>query len=202
MPNIGIFLKRILTINLFTQFMKTLACALLSLLSLFFAGSLAADNHAKSEFLETTIDLGCVVSDLEASVKFYTEAIGFKVAGEFHVPSGMAKDSGLTAGDTLDIKVLVLGDGEEATKLKLMQGIETTKKGKNKVINSQYGFSYLTVFVKSTDDALARLKKAGVKPIAKGPVTLPENLDPKMSLTIVRDPDGNFVELVGPKPAK
>ena len=50
--------------------------------------------------------------------------------------------------------------------------------------------------------AARRLKKAGVKPIAKGPVTLPKNLNPEWSLTIVRDPDGNLVELVGPKPTK
>ena len=62
--------------------------------------------------------------------------------------------------------------------------------------------SYITIFIKDTDKALAKLKEAGVKPIAKGPVTLPENLDPSLALTIVRDPDGNFVELVGPKSKK
>ncbi|MEM9478376.1 MAG: VOC family protein [Verrucomicrobiota bacterium] len=180
--------------------MKT---SIIAIFLLSFALPLFADDHAKeSPFLRTTIDLGTVVSDLDASVKFYTEAIGFKEVAAFHVPTDMAKDSGLTAGDTLDIKVLVLGEGDTATKLKLMQGIDSTEKSKNEFINSQHGFSYLTVFVKSTDDALAKLKKAGVEPIANGPVTLPENLDPSMALTIVRDPDGNFVELVGPKPTK
>jgi hypothetical protein len=48
--------------------------------------------------------------------------------------------------------------------------------------------------------ALERLAKIGVKPIAKIPVLLPEVLVPgKMDLTIVRDPDGNFVELIGPR---
>jgi hypothetical protein len=44
------------------------------------------------------------------------------------------------------------------------------------------------------------LAKLGVKPIAKSPVLLPESLVPgKMYLTVVRDPDGNLVELIGPK---
>ena len=88
-----------------------------------FDSNVHADDHKKSEFIEPTIDLGCVVSDLEASIKFYTEAVGFKVVGEFNVPKGFAKDSGLTDSKTLDIKVLTLGghNGEEATKLKLMQ---------------------------------------------------------------------------------
>ena len=63
-----------------------------------------------------------------------------------------------------------------------------------------YLVSSITIFVKSMDDALARLKKAGVKTVAKSPLPLPENLDPSMALALVRDPDGNIVELVGPKP--
>ncbi|MEZ5327037.1 MAG: family 16 glycoside hydrolase [Verrucomicrobiales bacterium] len=159
-----------------------------------------ADAGASS-FGSTTIDLGCVVSDIGKSLKFYKDAIGFQEVPGFGVPSDFAKDVGLTSGAALDIHVLVLGEGEGATKLKLMQlpGVES-KQSDNDYIHSQLGFSYLTIAVKSTDDALARLKKAGVKPVAKGPLALPANLNPDLALTIVRDPDGNFVELVGPKP--
>ena len=47
--------------------------------------------------------------------------------------------------------------------------------------------------------ALKRLDKAGVKPVAKGPVPLPAGLPQGVFLTVVQDPDGNLVELVGPK---
>ncbi len=163
-----------------------------------------ADHHLAGEnnIATKTIDLGCVVKDIDASVKFYTEAIGFKVAGGFKVGGDFAKKSGLTDSKPLDIKVLTLGEGEGATKLKLMQVEGSGGKFKNKHIDSKLGFSYITISIKSTDAALKRLAKAGVKPIAKGPVALPENLDPSLALTIVRDPDGNFVELVGPKPTK
>lgn len=165
-----------------------------------------ADHHLpgeKAEFLSKTIDIGCVVSDIEKSVKFYTEAIGFTEVKGFSVPADFASEAGLTDKKELDIRVLVLGEGEGATKLKLMQ----VKGGGNKQadhahIDSTLGFSYITIVVKSTDDALKRLVKAKVKPIADGPVTLPKDLNPELSLTIVRDPDGNLVELVGPKPTK
>lgn len=161
-----------------------------------------ADHHA-SEFASKTIDIGVVVSDIAKSVKFYTEAVGFKEVKGFKVPADFAKKSGLTDSKPLDIRVLVLGEGEGATKLKLMQvGDSKPAKSDNSYINSQLGFSYITVVVKSTDAALERLKKAGVKPIAEGPATLPENLNPALALTIVKDPDGNLVELVGPKPTK
>ena len=45
-------------------------------------------------------------------------------------------------------------------------------------------------------------KKAGVKAITKSPLPLPKGLPEGIFLTIVRDPDGNMVELVGPKEAK
>ena len=156
-----------------------------------------------AEFGSPTIDIGVVVGNLEKSVEFYTRAIGFKEVQGFSVPGDFAKKSGLTDGKPLDIRVLVLGEGAGATKLKLMQVAGSkSKKSDNTHIDSQLGFSYLTIVVKSTDAALTRLEKAGVKPVADGPAVLPKNLNPELSLTIVRDPDGNLVELVGPKPTK
>jgi catechol 2,3-dioxygenase-like lactoylglutathione lyase family enzyme len=157
-------------------------------------------DEKKSEFASTTIDLGTVVSDVEKAVKFYTEAIGFKEVQGFEVPGDFAKDSGLTSGSGFKVRVLVLGDGPTATKLKLIEmPSEKPKKNENDVIHAEYGFRYLTIAINDTDAAIERLKKAGVKPIAKGPVPLPKGFPSGVALTIVRDPDGNFVELVGPK---
>ncbi len=157
----------------------------------------AQDTAAASDFTSTTIALGCVVSDIEAAVKFYTEAIGFTEVPGFSVDADFATAAGLTDNKPLDIRVLVLGEGKTATQLKLMQTTGEHKKSDNTHIDTELGFSYLTIMVKSTDAALARLAKAGVKPVAKGPVAIPRN--DALALTIVRDPDGNLVELVGPK---
>ncbi len=155
---------------------------------------------ADGEFARQTIDLGVVVSDVAKSVKFYTEVVGFTEIEGFKVPADYAADAGLTYGRPLDIHVLVLGKDESATKLKLMQLPEAkSKPSENDYIESQLGFRYLTIFVSDTNAAIERLKKAGVKPIAKGTLELPKPLPQGVFLTIVRDPDGNFVELVGPK---
>jgi lactoylglutathione lyase len=71
--------------------------------------------------------------------------------------------------------------------------------GDNEFIHSHAGFRYLTIMVADTDAALARLAKLGVAPIAKSPIALPDSLAPGMHLTCVRDPDGNLVELIGPR---
>lgn len=150
----------------------------------------------ESEFRTPTIDLGIVVSDLEKSLKFYTEAIGFLDTGEFTASEEITRDSGLSSGEEILIKKLSLGKGAGATTIKLMQSkVDKSKSTDQKNITSSLGFSYLTIHVKSTKAAVARLKKAGGKVLAKGPVTLPGG---KVALTVFKDPDGNFIEFVGP----
>jgi predicted enzyme related to lactoylglutathione lyase len=98
--------------------------------------------------------------------------------------------------------VLTLGDDESATKIKLMQvkgAKEPAANSDNRFIHSQLGFSYLTIYVADMTASLERLEKAGVKPIAKTPIAVPADIADGMYLTIIRDPDGNVVELVGPK---
>ncbi|MFM8890649.1 MAG: VOC family protein [Planctomycetia bacterium] len=151
-------------------------------------------------FARTTIDLGTVVADLDKSARFYTEAIGFRQESGFEVGADVAAAAGLTDSKPLSIRVLVLGEGPSATKLKLMQVAGTAPRtGDNEFINSHTGFRYLTIFVHDTDAALSRLAKLGIKPMAKSPVALPESLGAGLFLTCVRDPDGNVVELVGPR---
>jgi catechol 2,3-dioxygenase-like lactoylglutathione lyase family enzyme len=184
----------------FASWARWWACALIALVLL--AGShmsgTAADAR-KNEFARGTIDLGVVVSDVKKAVKFYTDAIGFKEAPGFSVGADFCADAGLTNHRKLDIHVLVLDDGDTATKLKLMEvpGVNS-KPSDNTYIHSQLGYSYLTIYVADANAALARLKRAGVQPLAKGPVPLPPDLPPGLALTVVRDPDGNLIELIGP----
>jgi lactoylglutathione lyase len=164
------------------------------------AGLATASAAEPIAFPRTTIDLGTVVSDIEKSVRFYTEGIGFRELPGFEVPADLVTAAGLTDSKPLSIRVLVLGDGPEATKLKLMQVAGTSPRtGNTDFIHSHTGFRYLTIMVADTDAALARLAKLGVKPLAKSPVALPASLAAGMHLTCVRDPDGNIVELIGPR---
>jgi catechol 2,3-dioxygenase-like lactoylglutathione lyase family enzyme len=167
--------------------------------TLFIASSALAQSSG--EFASETIDPGLVVSDAKKTVQFYTGAIGFKEIKGFSVPGDWTKDVGLTDGKTLDIHVLVLGDGKNATKLKVMEvpGARI-KKEDTQYVTSHFGIRYLTVQVADLDAALTRLKTAGVKPETKnGVIALPEGFPKGVYLTLVRDPDGNLIELVGPK---
>jgi lactoylglutathione lyase len=150
-------------------------------------------------FPRTTIDLGTVVADVEKSVRFYTEGIGFRELPGFELAADVATAAGLTDGKPLSVRVLVLGEGPTATKLKLMSIAGTTPRtGDNEFIHSHTGFRYLTIVVDDTKAALARLEKIGAKPLAKSPVAIPETIAKGLFLTCVRDPDGNLVELIAP----
>lgn len=174
----------------------TVLASVLSAISLLFASPYGV-RAADKDFASTTIDLGLVVSDVNKTVKFFTETIGFKEVKGFSVSADFCNGAGLTNAEALDIRVLVLGDGKSATKLKVMQAPKTkSKKAPNDYIVTQLGYSYISIFINDTNAALKRLKKAGVVPIAKGPVLIGKG---PLYLTVVRDPDGNFVELIGPK---
>ena len=163
--------------------------------SVFLAGA-AATSGPKAEFARTTIDVGIVVSDVEKAARFYKDALGFTEVSGFDVSEGMGADSGLTDHHAFHVRVLVLGDEGSAAKIKIMEFPEAPgKKVDHQFIHSSLGFSYLTIFVSDTTAAVERARKAGVTPV-KAPYQLGGG---NFYLTLVRDPDGNIIELVGPK---
>ncbi|QDU79308.1 Glyoxalase-like domain protein [Polystyrenella longa] len=157
------------------------------------------DDRETSWFKSTTVDFGIVVSDVEKSVAFYRDVLGLKETSTFDVSSEIATDAGLTKGESLSVHVMQLGNAATATKVKLMQ-IEgsTPAKQDTSYINSTLGMSYMTLHVTDVSKVLKNAEKHGVKAIAKGPADISRGSGNKMVLAIVRDPDGNLVELVGP----
>jgi len=153
------------------------------------------EQQEKVEFSQTTIDLGVVVSDVEKAAQFYTQALGFTRVGGFDVTGQMAGDTGLTDYKPFQVQVLALGNEPSATKLKIMQipgaGSQPVD---NRYIGSSLGFRYLTVFVSDLTKTMERLKRNHVAPV-KEPYRLGDN----NYLILVKDPDGNIIELIGPR---
>ena len=166
----------------------------------------APDHHEKDGddkelvsglYRKATIDVGVIVSDVHAAEEFYEDALGFEEVDEFDVSAEVATASGLTDGHGFTADVMALGFGEDATRIKL---IEIPKapgaRPDNRFVHSTYGPSYLTVHVLDMDEALAKAAEEGVKPIAEGPT----KVGGETFIALIRDPDGNFIELVGPRP--
>jgi len=161
------------------------------------AGGSAAARGDKSAFSRTTIDLGMVVSDVEKAAAFYKNALGFKEVPGFDVSAKMGAGSGLTDGHGFRVRVFILKIESTATKIKLIEFPKVpSKKVDHRFIHSSLGYSYLTIFVSDTTAAVERARKAGAVFVKDEPYRL-SNGD--RYLTLVRDPDGNIIELVGPK---
>ncbi len=147
-------------------------------------------------FSRSTIDFGIVASDLEKSAKFYTEALGCTEVQGFDVPAAFATSLGLVDNHSLSVRVFTVGNGKQKAQIKLMSFPKAPgKKTDQTFIHSSIGISYLTFRVTDLNKSLELLKKAGVKLEGKTPVPLGGN----NQLVVCRDPDGNFIELIGPR---
>ncbi|MHC4521218.1 MAG: VOC family protein [Planctomycetota bacterium] len=168
--------------------------AIVACLGVCFVAGAARTGSGKVGFTRSTIDLGMVVSDVEAAAKFYTEAVGFTEVGGFSVSPEMAGDSGLTDYKPFKVRTFVLAEEETATRLKIMEiPGANSKKVDNQFISSSLGYSYLTLRVADMAASVERAKNAGVQPVKE-----PYKLGGNNYLTLVKDPDGNIVEFVGP----
>jgi len=155
----------------------------------------AQEQEKFKGFSKPVIDIGIVARDVEKSARFYTEAIGFTEVKGFSVTGELGKKIGLIDNHPVNIRVFVLGEGELATRIKLMSFPEAPGKSQDQsFIHSTIGISYLTLYVTSADKALERLRRANVQPIGQTPT----EIGPGTQLIAVRDPDGNFLELIGP----
>ncbi len=170
-----------------------LSAALLT--AVLFFGGCASPGEVKGEFDRTTIDVGIVVSDVEKATEFYKNALGFTEVPGFDVSAEMGAGSGLTNYQPFHVRVMVLGEEPTATKIKLMEfPYRPGSTIDNRFIHSSLGFSYLTIWVSDTTASVERARKAGAVPVKE-----PYDLGGNNYLTLVKDPDGNFIEFVGPK---
>ena len=178
---------------------KIMPASLLALAAVLAIGW-AAEDKKESAFTSGTIDLGVVAADAKKSVEFYKNVVGLTELEAFDVPAEFSADVGLTDKQNFHVHVLVANDDKTATKLKIMQFDKAPgKKIDNGFIHSSLGYRYLTIWVADLKAAVARAKAAGHSPLAKGMQTLPAGFPQDVGLACFKDPDGNIVELVGPK---
>ncbi len=177
--------------------MKTTHILTLVALLAFSATDSAFAQKPDAVFSKATIDIGITVTDVEKSATFYSEVLGLKEVKGFEVSGEKASNLGLTDNQAVNVRVFVLDDSEGATtaRIKLMAFPKAPGvKPDQKFIHSTISISYLTLFVNDLDLSVERLKKAKVKLLGKTPV----DLGGGRFLAAVQDPDGNFIELIGP----
>ncbi|MFD1145450.1 VOC family protein [Larkinella insperata] len=157
-----------------------------------FGGALSA--LGQSNFTSKTIGVGVVVADLERSLDFYVNGIGMVKTGSFTINEEFGKRSGLTNGVATNVTILKLENSPEATDWKLMSLGSKPAHPKPTHIQDDTGMQYITIQVKALQPIIERLTKLKVPFLGSTPTPL----NAKAHFVFVQDPDGTFIELIGP----
>ena len=123
-----------------------------------------------------SIDLGIIVTDAEAALAFYRDTLGFTPAGEMPMPGGGTMYRLLCGTSTIKV-------------------IKPAKEPKAPAppggIPGAYGYRYWTISVTNLAEITEACASAGYTVAV--PVT---ELRPGVTISIVEDPDGNWVEFL------
>ncbi|MGQ3683911.1 MAG: VOC family protein [Candidatus Loosdrechtia sp.] len=141
--------------------------------------------------------INLVVSDLERSVRFYTELLGFKEIRRAHLEGEWIESIVGLKDIHADVVYVVTPGGEPRLELLCYK----TPKGNAVPVNSfanTIGLRHIALRVKDIHATVNRLKKAGV-PFISGPVPVPPSTITHDAghkiLCYFHDPDGVLLEL-------
>jgi catechol 2,3-dioxygenase-like lactoylglutathione lyase family enzyme len=124
-----------------------------------------------------SIDIGIVVKDAEAALGFYRDTLGFEDTGSMAMPGGGGTMYRLLCGTTL---VKLVAPEAELPAAAPPGGIQ-----------GAYGYRYWTISVANLDEVTDRCAAAGRKVVIK-----PREIRPGVRISMVEDPDGNWVEFL------
>jgi len=165
----------------------------IAILTSLVVGALAFNVKEKEvRFSNDTIQVGVVVTDLEESIKFYTEVIGMHKVGGFSVSGDFGEKSGLTGGEGFDVTILKLADHPEANQWKLMSFKDAPKTKHDKYIQDGIGMQYITIYVESIAPYLERFKQQKITLLSQPQTTVGDG----RQFVLIQDPNGIFIELI------
>lgn len=164
------------------------------ILLLSFQTGYSQKKSAKEAFEQNHIQIGIVAYDLDKTLNFYTNILGMKKVSEFSVNKDFSLKSGLANGMPFDVTVLQLNDNKESSIIKIMSFKNKLKKKNDDFIKDNVGVRYYTIHVKALKPYIERLKKNNIKFLGNTPIQL--NKDKQF--VAIQDPNGIFIELIGP----
>lgn len=161
------------------------------------AAGVEPETPSQQAAARPVIDVGVVVSDMDRSLQFYQEVIGMTPARTLDLDADFGRRSGLTDARALHIEALKLEDSEQATEWKLMSFGDETPRQENEHIHDHTGVQYVTIQVTALQPILDRIRAHDVELLGETPIALGNDTH----FALIQDPDGTFIELIGPMEA-
>jgi glyoxylase I family protein len=135
---------------------------------------------------------GLCVSDLERSLRFYCDGLGFVPAEGYDLDEQMLDglERALEIAGPVKLRSQMITNGE--LKIELLHFAEPAPTGEPSAQRNQLGFTHLSMFVDDVDLVSARLAELG------GRVLDGTRAQLGYEVVFVADPDGARVELMAP----
>ncbi len=139
--------------------------------------------------------LGLCVADLERSLRFYCDGLGFEMAEGYDLDEKMLVgiDRALEVSSPVRLRSQMIKNGD--LKIELLHFAEPVAAGTPSASRGQIGFTHLSFFVADVDEVAAQLATLGGTVLANTRAQL------GYEVVFIADPDGARVELMAP-PAK
>ncbi len=145
-----------------------------------------------SNFTDQPSAVAVVVTDLAASMAFYTEVIGFQRKGGFPIDETFARRSGLSQGVGFEVVLLTTDTSRSGLDLKLVEFAEAPVRSPGEGVQARAGLQYMTLFVKDLSPVLQRMAERGIASENEPTFALGDG----RRFLLVRDPDGVYVEMI------
>ena len=135
---------------------------------------------------------GITVSNLEASLAFWRDVLGFEVSHAAHQEGELAQE--ITGVKGAEIKLVVL-KAPGGHKIELLEYVAPADRKRANVRPCDVGFVHVALFVGDLDLVLERIAASGWKAAGK-PQTLTRGPNAGKRVVYVSDPDGTTIEFM------
>ena len=137
---------------------------------------------------------GITVSNLEKSLAFWRDVLGFEISHTAHQTGEMAKEITGVAGAEIKLVVLRAPGGH---KIELLEYLGPTDRKRPVLRPCDIGSVHVALTIDNLDAVLQRIAASGWKTAGK-PQTLTRGPNAGKRVVYVRDPDGTTIEFMDP----
>ena len=137
---------------------------------------------------------GITVSNLQRSVAFWRDVLGFELSHTAHQKGELAQE--ITGVEGAELKLAVLrAPGDH--KIELLEYLAPADRARANLRPCEVGFVHIALLVDDLDVVLERIATSGWKAAGK-PQRLQSGPNAGKRVAYVRDPDGTTIELMEP----